>query len=388
MLRRLTGSICIWLALYLVAFNWFFSEIKPIRYFNITSYIPLDQNPLLAKLKDYLEGHGQTPDILMLGSSLYLYPSMRLDERFTNQKTRYDNWFLRNKLSALTEPKAFEDKLIKANSPLKRVHSLAVQGSIASDQLTIWRNVIHHGRLPKLLMLELSPRFLCDNTKDPDKTAVRQALPDWDAVSASLKSKKLVDIVSQIAGQYFYYYKVKPDYRELINALTATILQHPLNQWEAENRITRPPLSSYTNLDNAFEPQYRWTDPKYHDLETYRQMYQPYDKTRFESQAKAFDQLIELAMQKQITVIITAMPASKPNKKLIDKAFLDDYATYLAKLQTSKYRENKVVLIDLFHSANFSDEDFEDSAHLNADGANKFFDSATDRIKTSFSGHK
>jgi hypothetical protein len=387
MLRRLTGSICIWLALYLVAFNWFFSEIKPIRYFNITSYIPLDQNPLLAKLKDYLEGHGQTPDILMLGSSLYLYPSMRLDERFTNQKTRYDNWFLRNKLSALTEPKAFEDKLIKANSPLKRVHSLAVQGSIASDQLTIWRNVIHHGRLPKLLMLELSPRYLCNNSIDPDKSAVRQALPDWDAVSASLKAKKLADIVSQIAGQYFYYYKVKTDYRELIVALTATVLQHPLNRWEAENHITRPPLSSYTNLDNAFKPEYESKASKFHDLEEYKRVYQPYDKTKFAAQVKAFDELLDLAIAKQIPVLITAMPVSGPNRGLIEKQFLDDYKDYLIKLSSSKYADRKVQLLNLFDSSTFTDSDFEDSAHLNANGADKFFDATTQSLSQLSDSH-
>lgn len=89
-------------------------------------------------------------------------------------------------------------------------------------------------------------------------------------------------------------------------------------------------------------------------------------------------------MQRNIPVFITAMPASNPNRNLIDKDFLVDYRTYLSQLKGTRYPSKLVWTIDLFHDGNFSDADFEDSAHLNAAGADKFFNAATDKIAKSF----
>jgi hypothetical protein len=378
--RRLACSTVILLCLFLFGLDCAIKTIKPLQYFDVTEFIPLDQNPLVAKLGDFYSTANANPPILLLGTSLFLFPSARCDEEMNGQKHRYDNWFIRHKVSGSIEPQYLQNSIEKALGQKLTCANLGVQGSMMSDQLLILERALAAGKTPKLCFLELSPRIFMDNSHEDIKgTPVHQVLANYGTDKIELfKADKINKEYFVDAPKYFWhFYKVKADYRTLIANLTASYLNRPMNNWEAQQGIKRTKLITFGNPEMEWDKLYVRPHAKYNDIPQYDGVYNPPNQRVFKTQTEAFLKLLKLAKSHNVALILVDMPLSSKNRALIKPEMTKQYQ----QLITTTACDFKLPLIPLATTSSFSDDDFEDSAHLNAKGGIKLFSAMLDALK-------
>ena len=359
------------MCLLIMLFDWALISLKPLRFFDVTEFVPLDQNPLVEKLQSFLQDKTADPDVIVLGSSLMLFPSVRLDEQLSGKRHRYDKWFIRHKVSGHLTPRWFEQVTTRlAGAPVKIVN-LGVQGSIVSDQYLILRKSLECGKKPSVVVLELAPRSFLDNMhKQIDNTPPHQVLADYtmlpDVFSRGLS---ITQLKAALPGMMWHYYKVRADYRELIANIFTSSLNRPMNDWEASHGIRRQPLKSAFNPEMEWESCYSPLYPKYHDLEMYQSIYNPPDEAFFRAEMADCIRLCELAAAHGTKLIIADMPVSEKNIALLSPDYLDRYRRFIDALG----QRPELAVLRLSADQSFLEEDFEDSAHLNAAGGGKLF---------------
>lgn len=362
-----------------ILFDALFAFFRPLRFFDVTEFIPLEQNPLVFKLRTFLDNRSYNPQILMLGSSLILFPSTRTDEEMDSKPHRYDNWYIRHRVSADTVPRYFTRQLEDKLHTKIEICNLGVQGSIVSDQLLILRKALEWGKKPKVVILELAPRSFLDNMhKQIRNTPVFQVLGDFATAPPFWKEGRLnKEALATIPGLISYFYRVKADYRSLICNIVASALNRPMNNWEAENSIRRRKPISLVNPEMEWQASEKPLGPKYSDLPMYDTIYNPPDPAFFEAEKADCLNLLAQAKSAGVSVIVADMPISSPNRLLLDKGYQEKYRQFIKYLED----EQKVPVVHLSGSSEISDTDFEDSAHLNASGGKKLFAALTRAIQ-------
>ena len=363
-----------------------FAFFRPLRFFDVTEFIPLEQNPLVSKLRNFLDKRSYDPQILMLGSSLILFPSTRTDEEMDSKPHRYDSWYVRHRISADTVPLYFSKQLEDRLNTKVQVCNLGVQGSIVSDQMLILRKALEWGKKPKIVILELAPRSFLDNMhKQIRNTPVFQVLGDFAEVPPILKDGKIdKEALLTAPGLVSYYYRVKADYRSLLCNIVASALNRPMNSWEAQNNIRRRKPISLVNPEMEWQASLKPLAPKYSDLAMYETIYNPPDPDFFAAEQADCLTLLAQAKHAGISVIVVDMPISKPNRLLLDKQYQAKYRQFI------KYLEEKqqVTVVHLSDEPTISEDDFEDSAHLNASGGKKLFAALVSAIQNCVAHHE
>lgn len=354
-----------------IIFDALFAFFRPLRFFDVTEFIPLEQNPLVFKLRSFLDNRSYNPQVLMLGSSLILFPSTRTDEEMDSKPHRYDHWYIRHRVSGDTVPRYFTKQLEHKLQAKIEVCNLGVQGSIVSDQMLILRKALEWGKKPKVVILELAPRSFLDNMhKQIRNTPVFQVLGDFATAPPLWKDGSLnKEALATMPGLISYYYRVKADYRSLICNIVASALNRPMNNWEAENNIRRRKPISLVNPEMEWQASEKPLGPKFSDLPMYNCIYNPPDSVFFEAEKVDCLNLLNQAKNAGISVIVVDMPISSPNRLLLDKRYQERYRQFIKYLEA----EQKVPVIHLADSPEINDGDFEDSAHLNASGGKKLF---------------
>lgn len=366
---RLLSSSVILIVIFLVLIDAALAYIKPLSFFDVTEFVPLEQNPMVAKLKNFIEDRGANPEAYVLGSSLMLFPAVRCDEELVGKRHRYDSWFIRHGINGALSPLYLSQDLQKACGRPVSVVNLGVQGSIVSDQLMVLERALEKGKTPKLVFLELAPRSLLDNGhKNLNATPIHQVLADLSAVPDLFAEGKInKESLSVLPGYFWYFYKVKADYRTLIVNLSAAVLDRPLNSWEAVRGIRHKPVQGLFNPEMEWNVQYT-PEPRYRDLPMYKHIYNPPDAAFWKQERGDLDKFIALAGKHGVKVVLVDMPVTAKNLALLDPAYLQLYRQSIDAIAASG-----VSVVRLAQSGQFVEDDFEDSAHLNARGGRKLF---------------
>ncbi len=304
-----------------------------------------------AKLPKCLSS-SQDPDIVLLGSSLMLVPTVRCDDQFENKKARYDRWYLRNVVHNYTDAKFFQHLV---NDELKepvKVADLAVSAGMQSDHYFVLQHYLNTGKKPKLIVLGVAPRdFLDNNRSNPTETPVFRVVSDASNltdVAAASSPLKVADFAVQCA---VHCYKARESYQRAASRLAEIALGRPDTQ---EKNAPK-----YIQKKNVFEE----------DLAVYSSMYLPLNMNGFKSQTKFLDKFLQLAQTKNIPVLLVDMPITEDNRKILPTKFLEIYKSDLAYIAT-KYGAR---LIHPEEQCEFTRSDFDDSVHLNAVGGAKLF---------------
>lgn len=368
-LRTFGGSVVVLTVLCLFALDLLMAQIKPLSYFDVTEFVPLEQNPMVANLKGFLDNKGANPAILILGSSQMLFPAVRCDEDVQHKRHRYDSWFIRHCINGSLDPIYFGQVLRSKKGTPVSVVNLAVQGSIVSDQLLLLQRAIERGKTPQVVFLELAPRALLDNMhKRTTATPIHQVLADFSAVPELFKNGAInKEAVTQAPGYFWYFYKVKADYRTLIVNLTAALLNRPLNNWEVSQGIRHKVSDNLINPEMAWQVDYQ-PPQKYHDLAMYDAIYNPPDPAFWQKEENDLRSLLALASRHGIRIIIVDMPETAKNLALLSPVYNAKYRALIDSLE-----KQNLPVMRLHQSGLFNEADFEDSAHLNADGGRKLF---------------
>jgi Protein of unknown function (DUF1574) len=378
-LRGTLNSTLILTCLILMAADATLAAVKPLKYFNATGFTPLDQNPLVSKLPEFIHSR-ENPDILLLGSSLTLVPAVRCDDELTGARARYDVGYRRNYINCYSKAEYFRQSLESALKQPVQVRNLGVIASIFSDQELILERTLKSGKKPKLVICCTAPRDFLDNYRSVvEQTPVFQVLADLSTIhDMSARGASLADISSRAMEHLWHFYLVRADYRTVALAATAQLLDHPQDLFhagqnkakvKAENKNHDEETLEIGIMDHRNKPVYVAPPNTLNDLSIYKNVYQPVNLKLFNTQSDYLVKMLKLCKQNKITVLIVNMPLTEANKKLLPA---DAWARYKALLvnETAKY---DAAYLDADIPGEFSMSDFEDSCHMNSRGGRKFY---------------
>lgn len=359
-------------------------EVKPLRMFNHTGLTTINQNFLVAKLPPCMSSH-ENPEVLLLGSSLVLVPSVRCDDEYYKRKTRYDRWYYRNVIDEYTKADFFQNELARESGKNRNVLDLAVAASIMSDQYLILKKYLDSGKSPNMIVLGIAPRDFLDNLRqDPEKTPTYSILADLTCIKDLFEQKRSKESITNFALGYFSdVYKNRGDYKTFLTGYTARVTGHPVDLYNATKEMEKAatataaiptadliaePKNDSGVLDNS-KPIYEARKNNLFDLKEYRRIYLPINNQAFKTQMSYLDKFLALAKSHEIPVVLVEMPVTTENLALLP----DEVKTRF---------ENKVELLATKYDAKivkpsekqtFTTEDFEDSVHLNGKGGTRVF---------------
>lgn len=385
-LKRIMQSTAVLLVVFFALSEYAIREIRPLRMFNHTGLTTINQNFLVSKLPPCMSSH-QNSEVLLLGSSLVLVPSVRCDDQFHGRKTRYDRWYYRNVIDEYVKADYFQDSLSKATNRDVKVLDLAVAASMMSDQYLILKKYLASGKKPQLIVCGIAPRDFLDNMRpDPEKTPTYSILADLTCINDLLDQKRSKEAICNFALGYFSdVYKNRSDYKTFLAGWAGRVTNHPIDFYTAVSQLPKAgekkPAEEADGaamfntlkadagvLDNS-KPDYGPKQNKLNDLNEYKKIYLPVNAKLFKMQMSYLDKFLSLANENEIPVVLVKMPVTSENWSILPDEIKDRYKNKVAKLAT-KYNAK---VVEPAENLTFELNDYEDSVHMNAGGGNKVF---------------
>lgn len=378
---RVFGSTFALILLWIFAFDLFVSVVKPLRWFNNTGLTSINQNFLVSKLPEILNG-GDNKDVLLLGSSIVLVPAVRCDDKFNGIRTRYDRWYYRNYIDEYKKADYLQDLLSKRVANKVTVCNAAVAASVISDDYLIAKKYLASGKRPKIAVLCVAPREFLDNQRSQiDKTATYSILADFSSLPDLIAQKaNFTRVFDSALGMAWTLYRTRTDYKDFLCAWTSTSTGNPLTLHDAgKTTHGADPTKGKKDVGVLSETEVAYKQPPNNlfDVGGYEAMYLPINQGQFTNQKQYFARLLALLKEENIPVVVVDVPVSDRNYALLPKDTLTAYYEFLA--DTSKeYGASLICTKDTqkFDTVN----DFEDSAHMNGQGGEKLFTAIADGI--------
>ncbi len=376
--RVVVGSVSVLTVFMLIVLDVALSVSNPLKFLNSTGLAGPNQYFITDKLPEFLAS-GLSPEVIMTGSSLFLFPAVRCDDEFCRRRTRYDKEYLHNHVACYSKALYLEGELCRrAGKPLS-VANLATLGELISDQYLVFKKCISSLKKPAVLVCDISPRaFLDNNLPDPRLTPVYLALQDQVCLGDLLETHADSAQISQLMlGRAWHFFQLRGNYRDFCNQLVARLSNHPSNLYfamhpqlpAADKNVGAPKPLGAAAPEKSHKPIFDAPDNTLGDLEAYRRDYQPLTMSHFKVQSIYLKKLLALARDQHVAVLLVDMPLMPQNTELLPPAFLKQYEIELA-MQAKAY---DAVLIRPALSESFASSDFEDSAHLNASGGRKLY---------------
>lgn len=340
----------------------------------------------VAKLPPLMQSKDNA-DVLIVGASGILFPSVRCDDTFYKRQTRYDDWYMKYKIWSYAKSDYFASLLGKRLGRDITIANSAVGGCMMSDQYLILNKYLASGKKPKMILLFSGPKDFLDNHRTKiEKTSTYVQLADFpvrvgDIIQGNTRFDtaipELTEAVLQSVSSFYYY---RDDYRAMLAHETSRVTHHPEDLKKAMAMLgteDKAPLTKQQSeekkerADAKFAPA---RDAK--DLALFRKIYLPVNDAQFDTQTKYFEKIIALAKENNIPIEVTFMPLTVQHTDVLPANTWAKYKKTVRDIASN----NHVPCWDPVQDLKFLPEDFEDSAHLDAVGGQKFFKYLTDRI--------
>ncbi len=314
----------------------------------------------------------QTPDIVLLGSSLMIAAQNDGDATFLNRA-----------LDAAEHARSeyFEYKLQGLLGKKVTTGSFALGGEMASDGYAIISTMLKNKNAPKVIVWGVAPRDFIDKTYlHPEDTAVVRYLSQISGQPDLLKTnnKRFWLQVEDSLAAVSTIYARRPEYIRLCRSSMINLLT-PFFPSLATQTAPGPnwflPYVVLFSVDDNLPGE--WIVQPYgtkvvvnkDNSSEYKQRYVPFNAGVCDTQFKCFARALALAHKQGTRVVIVNMPLQAANMNLIPRGV---YALYLAKLQSAT-NDNQADFIDLNRDRLFTASDFYDPVHLNGIGGIKLF---------------
>jgi hypothetical protein len=297
-------------------------------------------------------------DIVLLGSSLIIYPIWKLDRRFgvecSDPNHYHDAIYLSKKLS------------VSQNSAIA-VRNLGVGGAMISDYFLLLQKYLSlTTNNPDWVIVDCAPRSFFDGGLS---TASDTPIFDffYNVFDALISGKNYLPSLNSCfelcAGQSCYIYKNR---RWLKDVLLGCLKDHMFyNKRECEHNIAKTSISITQRKIQS-------------SLEEYKGRYFAISEKAIQTQLSFLELLADNCSKRKIKLLLVNMPLTTLNKGLLDPSF---YHTYTNSLKTiALLKGNDIYFLDLGSNEKFKLADFDDSVHLNAQGAIKLQNEIVDFI--------
>ncbi len=359
-------------ALVLFAFiNVALSAVKPNLQVNPTE-LPVRLSWEWWRTKSYL-AEPKAPDVVIMGSSLMMIPTSLVDADFLNQN-----------IDAVKHPHSefLEKKLQDAGAP-KTVtcFNFALPGAMISDQYLAAHSLFKGDRAPKVMLLGLTLRDFIDSGVDSaTSTPTYQFFRHYNQTN---DVKHLLTVSPQAAVEAFYNninylsdkrLELQAYFARPLNKVGQTALaEFPKSKFDAKE----PPQKGDGNiLGNATVTEGTFILPPHKVLpwkdntREYKKRFASANEKLFANQIQFFDKLLADAKANNVKVVVANMPLTTKNVSLMPNGMYEKYMSEMAK----RAEKGDISLVDLNSLWIFQDRDFQDTAHLNGDGASKFME--------------
>lgn len=361
-------------------------HFKPLKHFNNLGFTPLDLNPLVAKLPEFMK-QGGNPDLLLLGSSLVVIPAVRCDDELNGKRTRYDQEYRRTYMNGYNKAQTLQKMLVERMHRPVALANLGIIASMMSDHQLILEKALKSGKKPKLVVCCLAPRDFLDNYRSQvETTPVYQVLADAQFLQDLInRHAKLDEILSYTTGLLWHYYQVRADYKTIIIGQTAALLNRPTSLFMAAlandgNTTAKRGDQDNSAVDSHVQPVQKVPDYEsppntLDDLNNYKKVYLPVNDKCFETQRTYLEKLLKQCQDSHTPILIVNMPLTKQNKEILPPELWTRYFAMVKGLCT-KYGAS-------YYDADLADytlADFEDSCHMNAQGGKKFYKAVLEPI--------
>lgn len=328
-------------------------------------------------IKDFLSDQ-KKPDVVFMGSSLMLVPLDGTDADHLNR--RIDG-------SAHHKSVYFEDKFKQYSGQKVASYNFALPGEMPSDAALITRFLLKGEKAPKVLVYGVGPRDFMDNLlPSPAATDPFQYLSrfgDWSN-RVDLIVPQWQERLNYELGRAFYTYGAKNQLAQNSDRVIKGVLDEvaPAPKTEktkaelvAMRRLLLPDYHPFEiNRDECFfRPESQSARPKFEDnISEYRKRYKTLKMETFNGQMQFLADILDTAKERQVHVLLVAMPITDINRNLLSDQSWNLYRNNLRKLAAN--HQDSATFFDMQETKAFNISDFQDTVHLHSGGGAKLLD--------------
>lgn len=284
------------------------------------------------------------PKVLLLGSSLILYPMWDVDRALGARSGDANHYHF---------AKGLEKELANAGLKGLPVYDLSVGGGMISDSYLLLQRYLRNHPAPKFAVIDCAPRSFYDGGMTmPLDTPIFDyffELPDF----AELHSEFLPGVKNKL---------------EFISS--RTLFTYHRRRWLAEKTGEMLPrqtlISSQPVATNTPHPEPTMMQ---RSLDEYRGRYNLISINNCKLQLCFLKLLCSTCSDNNIDLIVVNMPLSEGNRKLLPDGF---YQQFVCEVKQTIASEPNSHFIDLADSDGWTNDVYYDSAHLNHKGGAKF----------------
>ncbi len=355
-----------------------------------------------AQAPEYIFSNAPAQDLLILGSSLILAPSERLNDMEEPKPGSSE------KTGSAPRATIYQNEIRRLNGRQHSIKILAVPGAMASDQLKVVEYLLEEKKQPALLIFTYAPRdFMANDVGDnPDYTPTGRVFHfsnlEHNFLPRSLTPAKIEDCIKAHGN---FIDSVRRWKLRQLKELACKLTSHPETLFHAaykaeqkskdvapttanaqpgaEAKPTQPvqaaqkttPVAATTGLTKDSAPPTQDKALLKVDLDLYKSRYQPINHKRIKQLLYYLEEMLSRLKQARVPVILLGMPISKENQDIIGQAEYLRLRDMIATIGTRYGAET----IDMNEGPEtfILDKDFTDSVHLNQVGAGRFVNIAS-----------
>lgn len=367
--RRIAASVFFWILAFLAAANLLLHAFKPLRWLNHLGFTSAKQHYMVVKLVDLIDSPDRV-DVLLMGDSLWLVPTMRTDDFAGNRKGRYDKAYYRNVIASWTHADFLEKALNRNLETPLTCRNAAIAAAMPSDQYLILKKWIYANKRPRLIVLSLAPRNIVDDKSvDTEKSPTYNLLNQFTTIDEILQNPSAVwQLPQHLASKLVPAIADRIDYQNVFMGLVARMSSRPTTLYAAVSGGKDKSGACAENVAvlDSTQPVYTQPPNTLEDLETYKSYYAKFNAAAANRQIEFLRKTVSLARERNIPLVIVSMPITENNQAVVTTALRETFDKLLV-----EFRQEGATVLEPQKREKYGLVDFEDSVHLSLSGGRK-----------------
>ncbi len=337
--------------------------------------LPADHSWIYWTTRDYVR-QPQAPDVVFLGSSLFLHPLAMLDAKHLNKTIDYvdhhETVYAEDRIASqlgIAKPKCF---------------TFAMPGSLVSDDWIIFETLMKKEHKPKIVVFGVSIRDFIDN-----KVHCVGTTPTFKYLSKLIAMEPLLNLAlpeprdrtDYVLGKVAYLWGNKPNVQASLSDFArlgarpavATICNgKAFDESEQEKLLT---MNINAQLERGWMTESPDKDREFTDnTQEYAARYSSRHDKIFNTEKEFFKRFLDSAREADVRLVVVNMPLTNVNVSLVPPGVYDEYRQFVKQATT----ERGFVYHDFFGDERFTSNVFYDTAHMNAEGGKRLVNAVVD----------
>jgi hypothetical protein len=297
----------------------------------------------------------ETPDVVLMGSSLMRFPFWMSDLRHASNVATFDDYSYCDYLGKLVSQQA-KHKV----SPF----DMAIDAAMVSDVYLICEKLFVAPKTPRMIVYGVNPRDFMDDLLPSDTGtfpfARLHGLDDLfrsDGLFATSGWEK-ADLLLQSA---FPIYRYRRQWQDELSKSWSKALPAPVSkQPEEASTAMVAQIAKLAGVDRAEMRNAEWIN----SVGEYEARWAKLNPEQFRLQARYLDAFLALAQARKIKVLLVKMPLTQTNKSLMPSGLAAAYDQVVA-YEASRWNIKVIDIKEQFKPAKYY---FFDIVHLNGQG--------------------